>query len=61
MAAKIAKVQIAPQPGRWGGYKVREISDRGAVLNSYDIPMWSDAVRAARFSALANKAELVMR
>ena len=36
MAAKIVKIQIAKKPGKWGGYKVRLVSERGAIVSSFD-------------------------
>lgn len=60
MAAKITKVQVVRKPGKWGGYKMREITERGAVINSFEFSRRDDAVRCARSSAQANQAELVL-
>lgn len=45
--AKIAKIQIAINTGRFGGYKVREITENGAVWMSYACTTRADADRVA--------------
>ncbi len=55
---KIAKVQIARKRGLWGGYKVREITSGGRVLNSYDAFDIADARRMANFSARTHGVEV---
>lgn len=51
-AAKIVKVQITTyRRGGWPGYKVREITERGAVKNSYELSGGYDrAMATARAS-----------
>ena len=60
MTAKIVKVQLVALTGRWGGYKVREITEGGAVKNSYKFQYRDEAKRAAKSSAQAHGAELII-
>jgi len=60
MTAKITKVQVVRKPGKWGGYAMREITERGAVVARYDFMYRDEAKRAAVRSAQDNQAELVL-
>jgi hypothetical protein len=56
---KIAKVQLVRKSGRWGGYKVREVTPGGRVLNSYDFTFRAEAKACAKRLALFHNVECV--
>jgi hypothetical protein len=59
--AKIAKIEIAINTGRFGGYKVREITENGAVWMSFPCMTRADADRVAAHSAEKHNAPITRR
>lgn len=46
-SSAIATIKIVPKPGRWGGYKVRAITERGGI-KSFDCHDLGEARRTAQ-------------